>query len=252
MINFSKIHNLLTNTGTKKGHPSFGLNCVVHELFMNPVHTVQYIYFETSNKVPCLLYVDSENFKIHKDIPIKRKETELTVWSGYEPSVGYVLNTSVNDDKDFDVLPEMSMSVSPEPYIELITMLSSTIKAVSYKLAVMVEDFLLVDDGEMINIFNIPVCENPKLLIVVDLLTLLDDLSVKKIEKVSDAMSAIMVDTCNKYWTCLHSLLLKCKELKIITKGKQSIDSTKCLTNMVKLQTSNCALKLALETLKLK
>ena len=246
MINLSKINNLLTNKGTKKGQQSFGLNCVVHEMFTNPVHTVQYIYFETLNKVPCLLYVNSENSQIRKDISIK--ETELTLWSGYESSTGYVLD----GENEFDVLPEISTSISPEPYIDLITMLSQTIKGVSYKLAAMVENFLLVHDGEMVNVFNINGCENPKLLIVVDLLTLMDDLSVTKIERVSDAINTLMVETCNKYWTNLHSLLLKCQELKIITKGKKGIDSTNVLTNMVKLQSSNRAIKLALENLQLK
>jgi len=248
MINLSKISNLLTNKGTKKGQQSFGLNCVVHEIFTNPVQTVQYIYFETINKVPCLLYVNSENSQIRKDIPITIKETELTLWSGYESSTGYVLD----EENEFDVLPEISTSISPEPYIDLITMLSQTMKGVSYKLAAMVEDFLLVHDGEMVNVFNINGCENPKLLIVVDLLTLMDDLSVTKIERVFDAINTLMVETSNKYWTNLHSLLLKCQELKIITKGKKSIESTNILANMVKLQSSNRAIKLALENLQLK
>jgi hypothetical protein len=45
---------------------------------------------------------------------------------------------------------------------------------------------------------------------------------------------------------------LKCQELKIITKGKKGIDSANVLTNMVKLQSSNRAIKLALENLQLK
>jgi hypothetical protein len=247
MINFSKINNLLTNKGNQKGKYNFGLNCIVHDMFITPENTIKYIYFETSNKVPCLLYVNSENFQIHKDIPTK-KETELTVWSGYEPSTGYVLN----EDNEIDVLPEITTSISPDPYIDVITMLSQTIKDVSYNLAVMVEDFLIVHDGEMVNVFNIRGYENPKLLIVVDLLTLTSDLSVTKIERIFGAINTIMIETGNKYWTNLHSLLLKCQELKIITKGKKSIDSTNVLTHLVKLQNSNRAINIALETMKLK
>lgn len=260
MINFSKINNLLTNKGTQKGQQSFGLSCVVHDLYMTPIHTVQYIYFETSNKVPCLLYVNPENFEIHNDI--FKKETELTLWPGHEQSTGYVLT----GDNDIDVLPEISVSISPEPYTDLIKMLSKSIKDTSYRIALMVEDFLIVHDGGIVatsgasdkvgstfggHIFNINGCENPKLLIVVDLLTLMNDLSVTKIERVFNAINTIMTETCDKYWVSLRSLLLKCQELKIITKGKKCIDVGNMLTNMVKLQSSDRAIKLALENLKL-
>jgi len=247
MINLSKINNFLTNRGTVKGKQSFGLSCVIHELFTAPINnTVQYIYFETINRVPCLLYVNSEC--IHVDIPPK-KSTTLTVWSGcIQESIGYnILST----DNGLDVLPEISSSISPEPYVDLILMLSQTIKNCPYKLAVMVEDFLLVHDGEIVNVFNIKGYENPKLLIVVDLLTLMSELSVTKIERIFDAINTMMTETCSKYWTNLHSLLLKCQELKICTRGKKSTDSKNILTNMVKLQSSNRAIKLALENLKL-
>jgi hypothetical protein len=246
MTTLSKINNLLTNKGTQKGQPSFGLSCVVHELFMTPHHTVQHIYFETNNKVPCLLYINPENFEIHNDS--LKKATTLTPWSDYESSVGYVLTG--NDE--INVLPEISTSISPEPYINLLTMLSQTIKNTPYKFAVMIEDFLLVHNGETVDISNIKGCENPKLLIVVDLITLMSDLSITKIERVFDAINSIMIETYNKYWTNLHSLLLKCQKLKIITKGKANTDSMHILTKVVTLQSSDHAIKMALETLNLK
>lgn len=241
MINFSKINNLLTNKGTQKGQQSFGLSCVVNELFMMPDHSIEYIYFETHNKVPCLLYVNSKNIKIYNDI--SKKETILTPWTGEEPSAGYIFA----GENEIDIIPEIYTSISPEPYIDLITMLSKSIQNNSYRLGVMIEDFVLIHDGEMVNVFNIKTCDNPKLLIVVDLLTLTNDLSVIKIERVFDAINTIMEEMCNKYWTDLHSLLLKCQELKIVTKGKKSKNSENVLTHIVKLQSSNRAIKLALE-----
>lgn len=246
MINLSKINNLLINKGTQKGQQSFGLSCVVHEIFTTPTGVVQYIYFETQNKVPCLLYVNPERFELYNDI--LKKETELTIWTGCEKSTGYTLI----GENELDILPEISSSISPESYINLIIMLSQSIKNNSYRLGVMIEDFLLVNDGEIVNVFNIMGCYNPKLLIVVDLLTLMNDLSVIKIERVFDAINKIMAETCNKYWINLHSLLLKCQELKIITKGKKDINSENVLTNLVKLQSSDHAIKLALENITLK
>jgi len=248
MINLSKINSLLTNKSTQKGQPSFGLSCVVHELFMTSHHTVQYIYFQTANKVPCLLYVNSENFEIQNDS--LKKATRLVPWSDYNSSDGYVLT----QEEEVGILPEVSTSVSPEPYVNLLTMLSQTIKNIPYKVAVMIENFLLVHNGETVDIFNIEGCENenPKLLIVVDLITLMNDMSVTKIERVFYAINNIMIETCNKYWINLHSLLLKCQKLKIVTRGKASTDPESILTKMVKLQSSDRAIRLALESLNLK
>lgn len=248
MINLSKINSLLTNKSTQKGQPSFGLSCVVHDLFMTSHHTVQYIYFQTSNKVPCLLYVNPENFEIQNDS--LKKATRLVPWSDYNSSAGYILT----QEPEIGILPEVSTSVSPEPYVNLLTMLSQTIKNIPYKAAVMIEDFLLVHNGKAVDIFNIEGCENanPKLLIVVDLITLMKDMSVTKIERVFDAINSIMIEACNKYWTNLHSLLLKCQKLKIVTRGKAATDPDSTLTKMVKLQSSDCAIRLALESLDLK
>lgn len=265
MINFSKINNLLTNKSTKKGNSLFGLSCVVHELFMAPsinganplwgaqemtgakssINTIQYIHFETQNNVPCLLHVDSSAVEMRNDI--LKKETILTVWSGYEKTSGYVYT----DSGDFDILPEIDVSISPEPYIDLITTLSKSIKDSAYRLAIMVENFLIVNEGDVVTVFNIKGCENPKLLIVVDLLTLANELSVIKIERVFNAVNTIIEETCEKYWINLHSLLIKCQELKIITKGKKDIDSKNLLKNIIKLQTSDRAIKTALESLKM-
>ena len=247
MINLSKINSLLTNKGTQKGQSSFGLACIVHELFITSHHTVQYIYFQTSNKIPCLLYVNSENFEIQNDS--LKKATKLVPWSNYNSSAGYILT-----EEEVGVLPEVSTSVSPEPYVNLLTILSQTIKNIPYKVAVMIEDFLLVHNGEDVDIFNIEGCENenPKLLIVVDLITLMNDMSVIKIERVFDAINNIMIEACNKYWTNLHSLLLKCQKLKIVTKGKAAIDPESTLKKMIKLQSSDRAIRLALESLNLK
>lgn len=248
MITLSKINNLLTNKGTQKGQPSFGLSCVIHELFISSHDTVQYIYFETANKVPCLLYVNSENFEIHNDS--LKKATKLAPWSGHESSDGYILT----EEDELGVLPQISTSISPEPYVSLLSMLSQTIKNIPYKVGVMIEDFLLVHNGEEADVFNIKGCgnENPKLLIVVDLITLMNDMSTTKIERVYDAINSIMMEACNKYWTNLHALLLKCQKLKIVTRGKINTDSMPVLTKMVKLQSSDRAIRLALESLNLK
>lgn len=248
MINLSKINSLLTNKGTQKGQPSFGLACVIHEMFITSHHTVQYIYFQTANKVPCLLYINSENFQIQNDS--LKKTIKLMPWYDHNASAGYILT----EEEEIGILPEVSTSISPEPYVNLLTMLSQTIKNIPYKVAVMIEDFLLVHNEKEVDIFNIKGCEseNPKLLIVVDLITLMNDMSITKIERVFDAINNIMIEACNKYWTNLHTLLLQCQKLKIITKGKTATDSEQILTKMIKLQSSDRAIRLALESLNLK
>jgi len=249
MLQYSKIYGLLTNKNSQKGAANFGLNCTVHESYSRN-GILRYVYFETASQTPCLLYINPDTFQVTNDVA--KKFTDMTRWEKPEIS----LDTIITTDQNIPLIPEIKTTSSPEVFVNLLTTLLPSTKSIPYKIGISLEEYLLTQVGDDIDVFCVRGNREPKLLIVVDLTTLLNDASTEYIERVYLAVNKVLTDSCEQFWTNLNSLLIKCQKVKIITNGRKKNftpaggeSAANLLVKMAKLQSSHNAIKTALQSL---
>lgn len=249
MLQYSKIYGLLTNKNPQKGAANFGLNCTVHESYSRN-GLLRYVYFETPALTSCLLYINPDTFQVVNDVA--KKFTEITRWEKPEIS----LNTIITTDQNIPLIPEIKTSSSPDSFVNLLRVFLPSTKSISYKIGVSLEEYLLIQTGDEIDVFFTRCTtpgiagrnREPKLLIVVDLTTLLNDASTDYIERVYLAVNKVLAENCEQFWSSLNSLLMKCQKVKIVTNGRKKTP-TNLLVKMAQLQSSHIAIKTALQSL---
>jgi hypothetical protein len=247
MIFYSKLHGLLTGKNNKVGTPSFGLKCTIQNLFSKD-EELRYIHFQTENNINCLLYINPDIFQIQNDT--NKKFIEIKRWYDHEYSFGTILSPEEN----ITLTKEVKVNTLPHEFINLLKTISLSLQFISYKAAVITEEYLITQNynDEQVDVFNINGPKEPKLLIVVDLKTLLKDVSVSRIEKTYTELMKLLHENNEKYWINLNKLLHQCQTLKILTNGKKMTNDTSILILNVQLLQSQKAIDSALNSLNMK
>jgi hypothetical protein len=233
MLMYSKLYDLLT--GTSKGNHA--LKCSIKELYGRN-EKLRYIYFETRSATPCLLYISSKY-----DVAMENKKfLPLSRWQEDEINFDAVLAA----DPENSIVKEIRATTSPLGYVNLINRLEPSLKSIPYKIAILSEEYLIVlDESSEVDIFYIKGPKEAKLLVVLDLETLLFKNIIPELERVHRNVIKIIQESTDTYWDSLLTLLKKCQQIKIVTNGKQ--DTTSLIEQAIKIGVSQKAIKLALE-----
>lgn len=238
MLLYSKLYDLLTGRSTSNGKPA--LRCTVRELYGRN-EKLRYIYFNTENDIPCLLYIPSKH-EIKMDA---KKFLVLSRWRDEQINFEAVLAA----DPDISIVKEVHASSSPQGFIDLIKRIEPSLKSIPYNIGIISEEFLIVLDqyGE-IDVFHINGPKEAKLLIVLDLERLLFNNSIPELERVHKNVIKLIQESMERYWDSLLELLKKCQKLKVVTNGKQNLNGSGGLIDQsMKISMSHKAIKLALE-----
>lgn len=238
MLLYSKLYDLLTKSGGD-------LKCTVKELYGRG-ESLRYIYFQTESEIPCLLNISSKH-EIKMDTVRNntvKKFLPLSSWS--DNSVGF--DAVIAADPDMTIVKEIKASSSPHSLVDLLKKIYPSLAAISYRVAILSQEYLLILDatGE-VDVYHVKGPKNTKLLIVIDLETLLFKNIIPEVERVYKNILELLQDSNETYWNSLLLLLKKCQEFKIITKGKQNFDQLSIIDQSTKINMSHKAIKLALE-----
>ena len=151
-------------------------------------------------------------------------------------------------DPDMSIVKEVQATSSPQGLIDLIKRLEPSLKSIPYKIGIISEEYLMVldEDGE-VDVFYASGPKETKLLVVLDLETLLFKNIIPELERVHKNVVKLIQDLTDRYWDSLLELLKKCHQLKIVTKGKQNLADMGLIDQSMKLGVPHNAIKLALE-----
>jgi len=237
MFVYSKLYDLLTGRHTTSGRHA--LRCTIKELYGRH-DKLKYIYFHTENGIPCLLNI-SDRHTVKLDT---RKFLNIVDWK----DDSFELNSVLAADSEMTIVKKIKATPSPLGYVQFLNKLKPSLSSIPYTIAVITEDFLIVDndDQEEINVYHITGSREKKLLIVMDLETLVYKNVIPEIERVHKNVVKLIEDDNTEYWKSLLELLQKCKDIKIISKGKENTAKHHFLDETVRLQSAQHALKIAL------
>jgi len=239
MFVYSKLYDLLTGRHTTSGRPA--LRCTIKELY-GKHNKLKYIYFQTENGIPCLLHI-SDRHEVKMDV---KKCLNIVDWKDDSSE----LNSVLAADSETTIVKKIRATQSPLGYVHFLNKLKPSLASIPYTVAVITEEFLVIinndDEKEEINIHHISGSQEKKLLIVLDLETLLFKNVIPEIERVHKNIMKLITDDNSEYWKSLFELLQKCKQIKIISKGKEDSLKHNFLDESVKLQTAQHAVKIAL------
>jgi hypothetical protein len=237
MLLYSKLYDLLTGRHISAGRPA--LRCTVKEIYGRN-DKLRYVHFNTENGIPCLLYIPSKH-EVKMD---SKKFLSLQRWTDKEVNFEAILAA----DPDVSIVKEIKATSSPQGMIDLVKRLEPSLKSIPYKIGIISEEYLIVltEDGE-IDVFYASGPKETKLIIVLDIETLLFKNVIPELERVHKNVIKIIQESTLKYWDSLLDLLKKCNQMKIVTKGKHNMIGIGLLEQSVKICTSHTAIKLALE-----
>jgi hypothetical protein len=201
---------------------------------------LRYVHFNTENSVPCLLYIPSKH-EVKMDT---KKFLTLSRWRDNEVNFEAVLAA----DPDISIVKEVQATSSPQGLVDLIKRLEPSLKSIPYKIGIISEEYLMVldQDGE-VDVFYASGPKETKLLVVLDLETLLFKNIIPELERVHKNVVKLIQDSTDRYWDSLLELLKKCQQMKIVTKGKQNLNGMGLIDQNMKIGMSHKAIKLALE-----
>lgn len=237
MLLYSKLYDLLTGRSTSGGRPA--LRCTVKELYGRN-DKLRYVHFITENGVPCLLYIPSKH-EIKMDT---KKFISLSRWRDNEVNFEAVLAA----DPDVSIVKEVQATSSPQGLIDLIKRLEPSLRSIPYKIGIISEEYLMVlDEDSEVDVFYTSGPKETKLLVVLDLETLLFKNIIPELERVHKNVVKLIQDSTDRYWDSLLELLKKCHQHKIVTRGKQNLAGMGLIDQSMKIGMSHKAIKLALE-----
>lgn len=234
MLLYSKLYDLL------KGK----LKCTIKDLYGRS-DALRYIYFTTPNDVPCLLDIGTKH-QVKMDA---KKVLPLSRWKDNE--VGF--DAILAGDQDKTIVKEVKAGSSPHGYIEMVKRMSPSLVSIPYRVAVMSEEHLLVlasepqEEQAVVDVFHLHGPKEAKLLVVLDLETLIFKNIVPELERVHRNVFKLIQDTNNEYHDLLLSLLKRCQELKVVSVGKAKSQTTAAIEQNMKITMAHKAIKQALE-----
>jgi len=201
---------------------------------------LRYVYFNTENNIPCLLYIPSKH-EVKMDI---KKFLNLSRWRDNDVNFEAVLAA----DPDLSIVKEVRATSSPQGFIHLIKQLEPSLKSIPYKIGIISEEYLLVLHGSGdVDVFYTNGPKETKLIVVLDIETLLFNNVIPELERVHKNVVKLINDSINSYWDSLLELLNKCHQMKIISKGKQKLNGLSLIDQSMKVSMTHKAIKLALE-----
>lgn len=239
MLLYSKLYDLLTKSNGQ-------LKCTVKELYGRN-DALRYIYFQTENEIPCLLNISSKHeIKMDNTRPNTSIKKFLSLSRWKDNSIGF--DAVLAADPEMTIVKEIKASSSPHGLIELLKKIYPSLAAISYRVAILSEEYLLVLDSEgEVDVFYIKGPKNTKVLIVADLEDLLFKNIIPEVDRVHKNIMELLQNSNEMYWHSLLTLLKKCEELKIVTNGKGPQQQQQIIDQSVKINMSHKAIKLALE-----
>jgi hypothetical protein len=238
MLLYSKLHALIVGKG-KVNTPSFGLKCNIKNLFCIE-DKLRFVHFQTENDIDCLLNIDS-SIEIKNDTDKKFSEIKKCL----NPENNFNLILSQKDD-EIKLIKKLKEFEFPQEFVELLKTLYCSLFSISFKASIITEEFLLVQNDQNIDVFQINNNKNVRLLVSMDIKILLDT-SILKIERAHSEMIKLLEENNEQYWKNLKSLLIKCQNIKIITKGKKNMDSSDIVSKNAHLLISQKAINSALK-----
>lgn len=247
MLLYSKIHDLLTGKPGTASTPATlrggaeksksGLNCTVKEIY-GVNDRLKYVYFHTKTDIPCLLHIPDK----HEVNMGSWRFIRLVEWSEAES-----LNSVLAADHDFSSVKKIKAAGSPLGYIRFLKKLKPSLSTIEYNVALLTDEFLVVDEDDEIKTYNLIGTHSKKLLIVLDIETLLFKNIIPEIERVHRGITKLVEEDNEDFWKLLLTLLKKCKDIKIITKGRDASKNSEFISESIKLHSAYTAVKTALE-----
>lgn len=236
MLYYNKLYDILTG---KHGLGGRSMKCSIKELY-GIRDKLKYIYFATENDIPCLLHIADKH---EMEMDARSKFLDLVEW---EDNDIFGLNAVLAADNEFTVVKKIKPSSSPLGYIQFLNKLKPSLASIPYKVGIITEEFLVVlnDDGD-IETYRVPGHRDTKMLVVMELESILKNF-INEIERVYKNVCKLIKDDNTEHWTSLLELLQKCRDMKIIQKGRQQ-GTTTMIEEAVKLHVSRNAVKTALE-----
>lgn len=233
MLVYSKLYDLL------KGK----LKCTIKDLY-GVNDALRFIYFTTpTENVSCLLDIGSKH-QVKMDM---KKFLSLVRWKDNE--IGF--DAILAGDQDTTIVKEIKAGSSPHGFIEMIKRIAPSLVSIPYRVAVMTEEHLLVlasdERDATVDVFHIRGPKEAKLMVVLDLETLIFKNIIPELERVHRNIFKLIQDTNNEYHDLLLSLLKRCHDLKIISTGRAKTQTMTALEQNVKINMAHKAVKLALE-----
>jgi hypothetical protein len=149
-------------------------------------------------------------------------------------------------DDEIKLIKKLKEFEFPQEFVELLKTLYCSLFSISFKASIITEEFLLVQNDQNIDVFQINNNKNVRLLVSMDIKILLDT-SILKIERAHSEMIKLLQENNEQYWKNLKSLLIKCQNIKIITKGKKNMDSSDIVSKNAHLLISQKAINSALK-----
>jgi hypothetical protein len=233
MLMYSKLHALLTGSSGK-----LALKCTVKELYGRH-DRLRYVYFQTENKIPCLLYIDSSY-----DVKMENtKFLNLERWRNDDVNFEAVIAS----DPDMTIVKEVKSTSSPHGYIDFLKRLDPSLKSINYSVGIISREFLAVLDESEVDVFQITGPKETKLAVVLDLKTLISQNVIPELERVHRNVFKIVQESTDNYWDSLLSLLKKCQQVRIVTNGRNNSENDVLIEQNIKIGMSHRAIKLALE-----
>jgi hypothetical protein len=212
------------------------MNCSVKELYgING--ELRYIYFTTESGTPCLLHISPEHTI---ELKSTKKLVNLEPYDERDPTnFDSILTTETSAVK------EIKVYTSPKNLVDFVLRLEPAVNHIPYGIGLMTPDHL-VFSGNVFSTNGLG-SKDLELAIVVELETILKRNSVLLLDKVYKTLTKLVVDSNESYWNSLLDLLVKCQQMKIITKGKSKQQEKDFVSQNVKMASAHKAITLALE-----
>jgi hypothetical protein len=233
MLLYSKLYDLLTGSSGK-----FALKCTVKELYGRH-DKLRYVYFHTESNIPCLLYIDSS----HEVKMETKKFLNLSRWRNDDVNFEAVIAA----DPDMSIVKEVKSTSSPHGYVDFLRRLDPSLKSINYSVGIISREFLVVLDEGEVDVFQITGPKETKLVVILDLKTLISQNIIPELERVHRNVSKLIQESTDNYWDSLLNLLKKCQQVRIVTNGRNNSENDGLIDQNVKIGMSHRAIKLALE-----
>jgi hypothetical protein len=235
MLLYSKLYDLLTSRKT--------LKCSIKELYGvmddDGKSRLTYIYFITENNTPCLLTLPAK-YDIKMD---NKKFLLLEKWEEkHEMGFGAIIAADI----DKTIVKEIKADCSPQKLITFLSKLKSSLISISYSAAILSEEHLcILNTEDDIDVYFAKGTKETKLLVVLDLETLLFKNIIPELERVYKNINKLIQEGNREYWDSLLKLLTKCQQLKIVSTGSKQ--DNPAIEQSMKICLAHKAIMLALE-----
>jgi hypothetical protein len=151
-------------------------------------------------------------------------------------------------DVDKSIVKEIRADCSPHRMITFLIKLKQSLISIPYGAAIMSEEHLSIlnKQDDSIDVYFVRGPKESKLLVVIDLETMLFKNIIPELERVYKSINKLIQDNNVEYWESLRELLTKCQQLKIVSSGCKASEQS-LVDQSMKIALAHKAVELALE-----